>query len=164
VQLLHSARRRLIKRPRAKFPVIEALSTDSSVENDTFSSESRRKRARKTTQLPQFDIYHYENFRVNSPKFCGSKLLSLNLIGRQTEKIWPYISVKIPFRPEFHQNSSESSPKHANREPLALLLSIALNGARKAPKFPQDWLKNQLNDHTSTFFTLYLSFFIFLSY
>jgi hypothetical protein len=99
MQLLYSARGRLIKRPRAKSSVIKALLTDSFVENDTFSSESRRKRARKTTQLPQFNIYQDENFRVNSPEFCGSKLPSLNFIGRQTEKIWPYISVKIPFRP-----------------------------------------------------------------
>jgi hypothetical protein len=82
VQLLHSARGRFFKRPRAKSPVVEALSTDPSVENDTFSSESRRKRARKTTQLPQFDIYQDENFRADSPKFCGSKLPSLDLIGR----------------------------------------------------------------------------------
>jgi hypothetical protein len=87
VQLLYSARERLKKRLRAKSPVIKTLSTDSSVENDTFFSESRRKRARKITQLPQFNIYQDENFRADSLKFCGSKLLSLNLIKRQTEKI-----------------------------------------------------------------------------
>jgi hypothetical protein len=102
VQLLNCARGRLIKRSRAISFVIKALSTDSSVENDTFCSESPRKRARKTSQLPQFDIDQDENFRADSPKFCGSKSLALNLIKRQTEKIWLYISVEIPFRSEFH--------------------------------------------------------------
>jgi hypothetical protein len=52
VQLLHSARGRLIKRPRAESPLVKALSSDSSIENDTLSSEPRRKRARKTAQPP----------------------------------------------------------------------------------------------------------------
>jgi hypothetical protein len=156
MQLLDSARGRLTKRSRAISFVVEALSTDSSVKNDTFSSESPRKRARKTSQLPQFNIYQDRNFTVDRAKFCGSKSLTPGLIGRQTKKIWPYISVNIPFRSEFHQNSSESSPKHANREPLAPLLSIALNGAQKALKIPQNWMKNQLNNYISTFFTLFL--------
>jgi hypothetical protein len=138
MQLLHSARGRLNKRPRGMSFVIEALSTDSSVENDTFSSGSPHKRARKTSQLPQFDIYRDENFRADSPEFYGSKSLTLGLIERQTEKIWPYISVEI-----------------------------ALNRTKKAPKILQNWLKNQLNDHISTFFTIFFlffySFFIFNS-
>jgi hypothetical protein len=52
MQLLYSARGRLIKRPRAEFPLIKALSSDSSIENDTLSSKPRRKRARKTAQPP----------------------------------------------------------------------------------------------------------------
>jgi hypothetical protein len=87
VQLLDSARGRLIKRSRAISFVVEALSTDSSVENDTFSSESPHKRARKTSQLPQFDVYQDENFTVDRAKLCGSKSLILGLIERQTEKI-----------------------------------------------------------------------------
>jgi hypothetical protein len=87
VQLLDSARGRLIKFSRAISFVVKALSTDSSVENDTFSSESPRKRARKTSQLPQFDVYQNGNFTVDRAKFCGSKSLILGLIGRQTEKI-----------------------------------------------------------------------------
>jgi hypothetical protein len=134
MQLLYSARGRLNKRPRGMSFVVEALLTDSFVENDTFSSGSLYKRARKTSQLPQFDIYRYGNFRANSPKFCGSKSLTLDLIERQTEKIWLYISVKFLFRSEFHQYSSELSPEYANREPLAPLLLIALNRAKKAPK------------------------------
>jgi hypothetical protein len=87
VQLLKSARGRLIKRSRATSFVVEALSTDSSVENDTFSSESPRKRARKTSQLPQFNVYQDGNFTVDRAKFCGSKLPTSGLIERQTEKI-----------------------------------------------------------------------------
>jgi hypothetical protein len=87
MQLLDSARGRLTKRSRAISFVIEALSTDSSVENDTFSSEFPRKRARKTSQLPQFDVYQDRNFTVDRIKFCGSKSLTLSLIERQTEKI-----------------------------------------------------------------------------
>jgi hypothetical protein len=160
VQSLHSARGRLTKRPRAISPVVKAVSTDFSVENDTFASKPPSKRARKATQLPQFDVYQDKKLMADSPQFCGSKSLTPGLIGRQTEKIWPHISVNIPFRSEFHQYSPESSPTQANREPLAPLSSIALNGAQKAPKIPQNWLKNQLNDHTSTFFTLFYSFFI----
>jgi hypothetical protein len=67
--------------------------------------------------------------------------------------------VEIPFRPEIHQYSPELSLKNANREPLASLSSLALNRAQKAPKFPQNWLKNQPNDHTSTFLYLFSIFF-----
>jgi hypothetical protein len=57
MQLVYSARERLKKRSRAIFPIIKAVSTDFFIENDTFSSEPPRKRARKATQLPQFNIY-----------------------------------------------------------------------------------------------------------
>jgi hypothetical protein len=57
VQLLHNARGRLTKRPRAESSLVKALSSDSSIENDTLSSEPRYKRARKTAQPPQFSIY-----------------------------------------------------------------------------------------------------------
>jgi hypothetical protein len=87
---------------------------------------------------------------ANSPNSYALELAAPNLIGRQTGKIWPYISVEIPFRPEIHQYSSESTFKKANREPLAFLSSIALNGARKPPKFRQNWLKKQPNDYIST--------------
>jgi hypothetical protein len=160
---LYSARGRLIKRPRAESSVVEALSTDSFTENDTFSSEPRRKRARKTIQLPQFDVYQDENFKANSPEYSGSKSPTLGVIERQTKKIWPHISVEIPFHSEFHQNSFKSSPTQANRRLLAPLLPIALNGTQKAPKIPQNWLKNQPNDYTSTLFTLFYSFLILYS-
>jgi hypothetical protein len=87
MQLLHSARGRLNKRPRGISFIVEALSTDSSVKNNTFSSGSLYKRARKSSQLLQFDIYRDENFRADNPEFCGSKSLTLGLIERQTEKI-----------------------------------------------------------------------------
>jgi hypothetical protein len=72
VQTLYSIRGRLIKRPRAISLVVEAFSTDSSVKNDTFSSEPRRKRARKSLQLPQFDVYQDGNFRADSTQYFGS--------------------------------------------------------------------------------------------
>jgi hypothetical protein len=92
---------------------------------------------------------------ADSPNLGAYKVLVLASIGLQTGKIWPHISVDIPFRAEIHQYSSESASKYANREPLASLSSIALNGAQKAPKMPQNWLKNQPNDHTSMFFWLF---------
>ena len=67
----------------------------------------------------------------------------------------PNIAFEIPFDPKFHSISVETSPKRAPREPLAFLSSIALNDAKKAPKVPEEWLKNQPNDHTSTFFSVF---------
>jgi hypothetical protein len=154
----------LTKRPRAESPLLKALLSDSPTENDAFSSEFRRKRPRKALQLPQFDIYQDSNSTADSFNACGSEYLTLDSIGRQTGKIWPHISVEIPFQPEFHQYSSESSSINANREPLALLLSIALNGAQKAAKFRQNWLKNQLNDYTCTYIYLFFVLFSFLLY
>jgi hypothetical protein len=87
VQLLHSVRGRLDKRPRAISSVVEAVSIDFSVKNDTFFSETPRKRARKATKLPQFNVYQDENFRADSPKFFGLKSPTPGLIRRQTEKI-----------------------------------------------------------------------------
>jgi hypothetical protein len=87
VQLLHSARERLIKRLRAEFSLVEALSSDSSIENDTLSSKPRRKRARKTAQPPQFSFYQDTNSVADRLNLCGSKSQNLDLIGRQTEKI-----------------------------------------------------------------------------
>jgi hypothetical protein len=59
--------------------------------------------------------------------------------------------VEIPLRPEFHSISVESTLKKGTRQPLASLSSIAINGAKKAPKIPQEWLKNQPNDYISMF-------------
>jgi hypothetical protein len=73
---------------------------------------------------------------ANSSNSDAIKESSPALIGLQTGKIWPHISVEIPFQPEIHQYSSESISEKANREPLASLSSIALNGAQKAPKIP----------------------------
>jgi hypothetical protein len=84
---LYSAWGRLIKRPQALFSVVKALLIDSFTENDTFSSKPRRKRARKTIQLLQFDVYQDENFRADSPKYFGSKSSTTSIIKRQTKKI-----------------------------------------------------------------------------
>jgi hypothetical protein len=120
-----------------------------------FLTNQRRKRVQKARQLPQFNVHQDKIFKANSPNSYASELAASDLINLQTGKIWPHISVEIPFRPEIHQYSSESTSKKANREPLASLSSIALNRARKTPKFPQNWLKKQPNDHTSTFLYIF---------
>ena len=74
-------------------------------------------------------------------------------------RICPYISVEIPFRPEFHSISAISRLKNSSQPPLASIGSIALNRTQKAPKIPQNWIEKQPNDHTSTFFDLFHTFF-----
>jgi hypothetical protein len=155
IQPLESARGRSRKRPRANTRSSSISFLQFSTENDSDSFNHRRKRVRKTRQLPQFDVHQDEILGINSAYFDATEKYTPALIGLQTGKIWPHISVEIPFRPEIHQYSSESISEKANREPLASLSSIALNGARKAPKFPQNWLKKQPNDHTSIFKTLF---------
>jgi hypothetical protein len=85
----------------------------------------------------------------------------LVLFEPQLGKIWPHICVKIPLRSEneayLGQNLHENSSKKGNRKPLAELSRITINGSQKAPKIPQNWMKNQPNDHTSPFFTLFLN-------
>jgi hypothetical protein len=82
-------------------------------------------------------------------------------------KIWPHISVEIPFQSEneanLHQNKCKKPLKIGNRKPLADLLKIAINGSQKAPKIPENWMKNQPNDHTSPFFTpfFYISYLLY---
>jgi hypothetical protein len=66
---------------------------------------------------------------ANSSYLDAIKKFSPALIGLQTGKVWPHISMEIPFQPEIHQYSSELISKKANREPLALLSFIALNRA-----------------------------------
>ena len=117
---------------------------------------SPRKRRRKTLQLPQFDTYQDEILTQNSDKLSGSNGLTSASTGLETGKIWPHISVEIPFRPEFHSISAISGLTKGPRQPLASLSSIALNSTGKAPKIPQKWIENQPNDHTSTFFCTFL--------
>jgi hypothetical protein len=92
---------------------------------------------------------------ANSSNSDAIKEFSSALIGLQTDKIWPHISVEIPFQPEIHQYLSESIPKKANREPLASLSSTALNGAQNAPKIPQNWIKNSQMIIQVRFYTLF---------
>jgi hypothetical protein len=77
--------------------------------------------------------------------------------------IWPHISVEIPFRSEFHSISVELTPKSGPRKPLASLSLIAINGAKTAPKTPQDWLKNQLNNYINMFFIIFYRFLNYFS-
>jgi hypothetical protein len=103
-------------------------------------------------QLPQFRVYEDQTFRAIRIKNFGQNEPIPSLIKCQINKIWPHISVEIPFRPEFHSISVELTPKGGPRKPLASLSSIAINGAKKAPKILQDWLNNQLNDYISMVF------------
>jgi hypothetical protein len=58
----------------------------------------------------------------------------------QLGKIWPYIRVEIPSRADFEANLAQKTSKNpskiGNQKPLTALLSIAINGTRKAPKVP----------------------------
>jgi hypothetical protein len=132
-------------------------------ENDSDSFNQRHKCIRKTRQLSQFNVHQDVILTANSSNSDAIKESSPALIGLQTGKIWPHISVKIPFQPEIHQYLSESISEKANRELLASLSSIALNGAQKAPKIPQNWIKKQPNDHTSMFLYSFLILFLFYS-
>jgi hypothetical protein len=155
IQAEESARGRLYKRPR-----VDSLPSSSfGADFITKTTISPHKRTRKTSQLPQFRVYQDQNFRTDRDNPSGQNEPTPSPIERQINKIWPHISVEIPFHPEFHSISVESTLKRGPRKPLASLSSIAINGAKKAPKIPQDWLKNQPNDHTSTFFYSFLLFF-----
>jgi hypothetical protein len=83
-------------------------------------------------------VYKDQTLRADRAKLSGQNEPTPSLIGCQINKIWPYISVEIPLRPEFHSISVESTPKKGTRQPLASLSLIAINGAKKAPKIPQE--------------------------
>ena len=55
------------------------------------------KQRQKTPQLPQFGINQDKTLTQNSDKLSSSNGSTLVTIGFKTSKIWPYISVKIPF-------------------------------------------------------------------
>jgi hypothetical protein len=134
IQPEESARGRLNKLPRVDTPP----SSPSRADFIAKTINSPRKRTRKSSQLPQFRVYQDETFRADRAKISGQNEPTPSLIGRQVNKIWPHISVEIPFKPKFHSISVESSPKRGTRQPLASLSSIALNGTKKAPKIPQE--------------------------
>jgi hypothetical protein len=137
------------KRSRAIPDLASAELGFFSAENDDSSSFSLRKRLRKSTQLSRFSVYQNANSATDSDKFSAYEEFTPALIGQELGKIWPHIRVEIPFRPEIHQNSADFALEKGSRTPLAVLSSIALNGARKAPKIPENWLEKQPNDHTS---------------
>jgi Transposase IS4 len=151
ILLKESARGRLSKRPRVDPPLCSSSDADFAAQNIDFP----RKRIRKTPELPQFSIYQDQILDSDRKNPSGQNEPTPSLIGRQINKVWPHISVDIPFRAEFHSISTESTSTQNTRLPLASLSSIAINGAKRAPKIPQEWLKNQSNDHTSEFFGLF---------
>jgi hypothetical protein len=118
----------------------------------TLKAPIPHKKTRKTSQLPQFRVYQDKISTADADKYSGQNEPTLVEIKPKLDKICPNISVEIPFRSEFRLISAISGPKKRSRQPLASLSSLALNGAQKAPKIPQNWIENQPNDHTSTFF------------
>jgi hypothetical protein len=136
IQSLQSTRGRLNKRPRANSTAFSASSVHSSVENSNPSPTRCRKRVRKTTQLPQFEVYKDEILRENSPILGAQNEFTPVSIESQTSKIWPYITVEIPLRSDFRPNLAMTASKRDYREPLNSLLSTAINGTRKAPQIP----------------------------
>jgi hypothetical protein len=163
---MKNARGRLTKRSRADSPPFQASDNDSFGENGDYSLKSRRKRSRKASQLPQFGVYQDAVFTPDCTDLEAFKKLTPVIFEPQLGKIWPHIRVEIPSYADFEANlaqkTSKNTSKIGNQKPLAALLLIAINGTRKAPKIPQNWIKNQPNDHISSFFTLFLLFFIYL--
>ena len=152
IQSLESARGPLLKCLRADTPPFNDLFSVFSVENRDSSPDHRRKRLRKSTQLPQFRVYEDQNSTTDRDELDALNDSAPALIGHELGPICPNISVEIPFRPEIHGNSGLPTSQRGNQISNAILAPIALNGRRKAPKIPKNWLTNQPNDHTSTFF------------
>ena len=159
ISRLKQARGRSIERSRAEKRPVSALYEHFSVENDNFSSIRYPKRARKSTQLAQLDVYEDEIRRQDSPESDASNESTPVEIRPYTGKIWPHISVEIPKPSQNRPNSIQTTSQKGNRKFGDSLSSIALNGVQKAPKIPQNWLKNQPNDHTSKFLFLFLNVF-----
>jgi hypothetical protein len=166
IQPIRDARGRLTKRPRADKSPFQASDNDSFSENGDYSLKSRRKQSRKASQLPQFGVHQNETSTPNSSALDTLKKSAPARFKPQLGKIWPHIRVEIPSRANFEANlaqkTSKNTSKIGNRKPLTALLLIAINGTRKARKIPRNWIKNQPNDHTSLFFTLFLLLFIYL--
>jgi hypothetical protein len=164
IQPIKDAQGRLTKRLRADTPPFQASDNNSFGENGDYSLKPLRKRLQKALQLPQFRVYQDKISTPNSPNLDAQNKPAPVLFGSQLGKIWPHIRVEIPFQSEneanLHQNPSKNPSKIGNRKPLTALLLIAINDTQKAPQIPQNWIKNQPNDHTSLFFTLFL----FISY
>ena len=132
IQSKESTQGRSNKRPRVDNPFYSPLSADSAVQNADFS----RKRTRNTSQLPQLRVYQDQNLGSDRKNPSGPNEPTPSLIGRQINKIWPHISVDIPFQAEFHSISTESSSTQNIRLPLATLSSNVINSAKKATKIP----------------------------
>ena len=149
IQSEESAWGRSKKRPQANSAVLSTFDADFTAQ----STNSPRKRAWKTSQLPEFSIYQDEISTTNANKYFSQDGPAPIEFGLKLGKICLNISVEIPFRSEFRSISAVSDPKKRSRQPLASISSIALNGTQKAPKIPRNWLEKQPNDHTSMLFS-----------
>jgi hypothetical protein len=73
MQPLESTRGRLNKRPRVNIPPPRSFHIHSPTENSSPSSDRYRKRVRKSSQLPQFEVYEDEILGADSPNLGAQK-------------------------------------------------------------------------------------------
>ena len=77
------AQRRSNKRPKTDTPSFGAFDADFAAQN----TNSARKKARKTSQLPQFRVFEDEMLTADRENLFGQNEYTLSLIGFQTDKI-----------------------------------------------------------------------------
>jgi hypothetical protein len=120
-----------MKRPRANTPPFQASDNDSFGENGDYSLKSRRKRLRKASQLSQSGVYQNQISIPDSTNLDALRKLTPVIFEPQLGKIWPHISVDIPFRSEneanLHQNKCKKPSKIGNQKPLTDLSKIVIN-------------------------------------
>jgi hypothetical protein len=125
-----SAQGRSQKRPRANSLVLSPFDADF-VEKST---NSPRKRTRKTTQLSQFSMHQDKTPISDTDKYSGQDEPTPIEIGPKLGKICPNISVEIPVRSEFHPISAISGSKNAPDCPWSLHRQYLSMAFKKRPK------------------------------
>jgi hypothetical protein len=166
IQSFNNTRGRSRKRPRAKIPSSPASSLDFLSENDSESSNPHLKRQQKPRQLPQFKVHINQNSTPDSSKLSVSENITPVSIEQELNEIQPFLVVEISLNPdsrhnccEFQSNSTERGSIRSSRQPLSSITELSVNGAQKAPKISQKWLKTQPNDYTSMlFYFIYIYF------
>jgi hypothetical protein len=111
IQAEKNIRGRSNKRPRANSSVLSPFNADFNAQ----STNSLRKKTRKTSQLPQFRVYYDKTSTADTHKYFGQNASTPVEIKLKLGKIYSNISVKIPFRSEFRLISAISDPKKRSR-------------------------------------------------
>jgi hypothetical protein len=131
IQPIRDAWGRFTKRPRANSPPFQASNNDSFGENGDYSLKSHRERLRKASQLFQFGVYQNQIPTSDSPDSDAPRKPTPVIFEPQFGKIWPHISVDIPFRSKneanLHQNKYKKPSKIGDQKPLTDLLKIIIN-------------------------------------